>query len=111
MNAFKVIAVPASNSEYVVGVAGHQVAFQYLWDRDYRGLECIEGRFVLARQDHLDEKAHAKAEECLIELSSIGLDDPRLLQQLDAAMACRRRQTDELAEFRDAPLAILTERQ
>lgn len=98
MQMLEILVVPANHPQDIVGLAGHQMAFEHFGYILNGGLEGIERRFALACQPHLYEELHRKAKPPRIELGAIALHEAGIFQRLDTPVAGRGRQANRVTK-------------
>jgi len=91
----------------VVEVAGHQVAFQHVWQLEHGAAEFLEGVAGLVVQADLDEHQQVGLEMLRIEAGVVAHDDAFALQTAYALGAGRGREPHALAQFGEADAPIL----
>jgi len=96
VNSFVVVDAVATHLHQIIGITGHEVAFDDLRALENGTFELVEVVFLLACQRDAHEDGGAATERLVVETGPVSGDDARVLQRSHPAQARRSRQVHAL---------------
>jgi hypothetical protein len=92
--SFKLADIGYNDSQQVVGIARHEIAFHDLWSASHSFFESLKTGLIFLFETDLDEDANAEPKAKRIKESNVSADVALLFERTDPSQARGRRETD-----------------